>query len=59
VRGLDGRPLITSAGKQPLGQAVKAEVAAAVRGGLLTIEEVFERYQMTIEELGTWQYAYQ
>jgi hypothetical protein len=34
-------------------------VAAAVRGGLLTIEEVFERYQMTIEELGTWQYAYQ
>lgn len=33
----------------------KAEVAAAVNGGLLTIDEACERYSLTIEELASWQ----
>lgn len=35
----------------------KAEVVAAVRGGLLTIEEACERYSLSIEELTTWERA--
>jgi hypothetical protein len=35
----------------------KAEVVAAVRGGLLTIEEACERYTLTIEEFSAWQKA--
>lgn len=34
-----------------------AEVVAAVRGGLLTIEEALERYRLTAEEFGAWQKA--
>ena len=33
----------------------KAEVVAAVAGGLLTIEEACERYCLSIEELTRWQ----
>ena len=33
----------------------KAEVVAAVNGGLLTIDEVCERYSLTIEEFASWQ----
>jgi hypothetical protein len=33
----------------------KAEVIAAVRGGLLSIEEACSRYMLTIEELLSWQ----
>jgi len=33
----------------------KAEVVAAVRGGLLTFEEACERYKLTSEEFGAWQ----
>ncbi len=33
----------------------KAEVVAAVRGGLLTQEEACTRYQLSEEEFGTWQ----
>lgn len=33
----------------------KAQVVAAVEGGLLTPEEVCARYRMDLEELGTWQ----
>ena len=33
----------------------KAEVVAAVRGGLLTFEEACERYRLTNEEFGGWQ----
>lgn len=32
----------------------KAEVVAAVNGGLLTIDEACERYELTIEELASW-----
>ena len=33
----------------------KAEVVAAVHGGLLTIDEVCERYDLTLEEFASWQ----
>jgi hypothetical protein len=33
----------------------KAEVVAAVHGGLLTINEVCERYDLTLEEFASWQ----
>lgn len=35
----------------------KAEVVSAVRGGLLTLEEACDRYQLTIEEFLAWQKA--
>jgi len=35
----------------------KAEVVAAVNGGLLSIDEVCERYGMTLEEFASWQRA--
>jgi hypothetical protein len=34
----------------------KAEVVAAVRGGLLTPEEACSRYMLTADELLSWQY---
>ncbi len=33
----------------------KAEVVAAVRGGLLSLEEACERYRLTVEEYLSWQ----
>ena len=35
----------------------KAEVVAAVNGGMMTIEEVLERYGLTLEEFASWQRA--
>lgn len=35
----------------------KAEVVAAVRGGLLSLEDALERYRLTAEEFGAWQKA--
>jgi hypothetical protein len=35
----------------------KAEVVAAVAGGLLTVDEACERYGLTIEEFTSWQRA--
>lgn len=35
----------------------KAEVVAAVNGGLLTIDEACDRYQLTLEEFASWQRA--
>ena len=35
----------------------KAEVVAAVNGGLLTIDEACERYGLTLEEFAGWQRA--
>jgi transposase len=35
----------------------KAEVVAAVKGGLLTIAEACERYDLSLEELASWQRA--
>ncbi|MBI1383640.1 MAG: DUF1153 domain-containing protein [Rhizobiales bacterium] len=33
----------------------KAEVVAAVRGGLLSLDEACERYTLTVDELLSWQ----
>lgn len=33
----------------------KAEVVAAIDGGLLTIDEACERYRLSLEELASWQ----
>lgn len=33
----------------------KAEVVAAVDGGLLTLAEACDRYELTIEEFASWQ----
>jgi hypothetical protein len=35
----------------------KAEVVAAVNGGLLTAKQACDRYQMSLEELVSWQRA--
>jgi len=35
----------------------KAEVVAAVNGGLLTIDEACDRYNLTVEEFVSWQRA--
>lgn len=35
----------------------KAEVVAAVNGGLLSVDEVCERYGLTVEEFAAWQRA--
>lgn len=35
----------------------KAQVVAAVRGGLLTLEEAHQRYALSIEEFLSWQQA--
>ena len=35
----------------------KAEVVAAVNGGLLTVDEVCSRYNLTAEEFAGWQRA--
>ena len=35
----------------------KAEVVAAVNGGLLTVDEACARYTLTLEEFATWQRA--
>ncbi|MCP1334923.1 CtrA inhibitor SciP [Futiania mangrovi] len=35
----------------------KAEVVAAVRGGLLTLEEACDRYTLSVEEFEAWQRA--
>ena len=35
----------------------KAEVVAAVNGGLLSVDDVCERYSLTVEEFAGWQRA--
>ena len=35
----------------------KAEVVAAVNGGLLSVDEACERYDLTVEEFAGWQRA--
>ena len=35
----------------------KAEVVAAVNGGLLSVDEVCDRYNLTLEEFAGWQRA--
>mgnify|MGYP003576515842 CR=1 FL=1 len=35
----------------------KAEVVAAVNGGLITVDEVLDRYDLSLEEFTSWQRA--
>lgn len=35
----------------------KAEVVAAVQGGLLSLDEACERYRLSVEEFLSWQHA--
>ncbi|MFM8748224.1 MAG: DUF1153 domain-containing protein [Aestuariivirga sp.] len=59
VIGPDGSPLTVAdlppAGNQRWVIRRKAEVVAAVRGGLLSLEEACERYVLTVEEYLSWQ----
>ena len=59
VIGPDGSPL-TIADLPPPGTKRwvirrKAEVIAAVRGGLLSLEEACSRYMLTVDEFLSWQ----
>lgn len=61
VIGPDGSPL-TIADLPPPGThrwviRRKAEVVAAVRGGLLSLDEACSRYTLTTEEFLSWQMA--
>ena len=38
-----------------MGHPPQAEVVAAVRGGLITLEEALERYSLTNDEFLSWQ----
>jgi hypothetical protein len=59
VIGPDGSPLTVADLPPPTTRRWvirrKAEVVAAVRGGLLSLEEACERYALTVEELLSWQ----
>jgi hypothetical protein len=59
VIGPDGSPLTVADLPPPVNQRWvirrKAEVVAAVRGGLLSLEEACERYVLTVEEYLSWQ----
>jgi hypothetical protein len=48
VIGPDGSPLTIRR---------KAEVVAAVRGGLLSLEEACSRYTLTVDEFLSWQFS--
>ena len=59
VMGPDGSPLtiadLPSADTKRWVIRRKAEVVAAVRGGLLSLDEACERYKLTVDEFLSWQ----
>src|SRR5205085_7046430 len=61
VIGPDGSPLtiadLPAPGTRRWVIRRKAEVVAAVRGGLLSLEEACSRYTLTVEEFLSWQYS--
>jgi hypothetical protein len=61
VTGPDGRPLtmadLPAPGTKRWVIWRKAQVVAAVRGGLLSLEEARSRYTLTIEEFLSWQWS--
>ena len=61
VMGPDGNPLtlddLPPAGTTRWVIRRKAEVVAAVRGGLLSLDEACRRYTLTVEEFLAWQHA--
>ncbi|VAV96331.1 hypothetical protein MNBD_ALPHA06-379 [hydrothermal vent metagenome] len=61
ILGPDGSPLTLADLPKPSTKRWvirrKAEVVAAVRGGLLTLDDACARYRLTIEEFLGWQQA--
>ncbi len=61
VIGPTGKPLtledLPAANTQRWVIRRKAEVVAAVQGGLLTLEEACKRYSLSVEEFLSWQQA--
>ncbi len=61
VRGPDGNPLTLADLPSPDTKRWvirrKAEVVAAVRGGLLSLEEACCRYKLSTQELLSWQFC--
>ncbi len=61
VVGPDGAPLtLTNLPKPGTKRWVirrKAEVVAAVGGGLLSLDEACRRYALTLDEFASWQFA--
>ncbi len=61
VIGPDGSPLTVADLPPPSTKRWvirrKAEVVAAVRGGLLSLEEACSRYTLTVDEFLSWQRA--
>ena len=61
VIGPDGSPLtianLPTPGTKRWVAHRKAEVVAAVRGGLLSLEEACNRYTLTVDELLSWQHS--
>ena len=59
--GPDGRPLtiadLPTQGTKRWAVRRKAEVAAAVHGGLLSLEEACNRYTLSVDEFLSWQYS--
>jgi hypothetical protein len=59
ILGPDGAPLTLADLPKPTTRRWvirrKAEVVAAVRGGLLTLEDACARYRLTVEEFLGWQ----
>jgi hypothetical protein len=59
VIGPDGSPLniadLPVAGTHRWVARRKAEVVAAVRGGLLSLEEACQRYKLSVDEYMSWQ----
>lgn len=59
VLGIDGRRLrledLPPPGTRRWVIRRKAEVVAAVRGGLISLDDALERYQLTAEEFTAWQ----
>ncbi len=61
VIGPDGSPLTIADLPSPATKRWvirrKAEVVAAVRGGLISLEEACDRYRLSVEEFLAWQRA--
>ena len=61
VIGPDGSPLtiadLPPANTRRWVTRRKAEVVAAVRGGLLSLDDACERYRLSVEEFLSWQRA--
>jgi hypothetical protein len=61
VIGPDGSPLtiadLPAPGTKRWVIRRKAEVVAAVRGGLLSLDDACKRYTLTVEEFLAWQHA--